>query len=155
MNYKRKDVVIGLIIILLIVAGSFVYKKIKTPKPLEDGESDNISFLEEIKNDFKYDIPDDVRTIELKDVSGDDNRGIATENELLADLAAPKEGYFYQAWIEDDGNLNSLGKLVEGKGGWMLEFAEISDISGKKIIVSLENDFDSKIENRILEGSFN
>lgn len=152
MTYSKRDVLIGLIFIILIVVASLVYKKVKTPKPLEDDSVNNISFLEEIKNDFRYDIPDDIKVAELKDVAGGDGRGIVTETEILADLIDPEVG-FYQVWVEKDGEYVSLGKMRVAKGGWMIEYEKINSQFPVKFIVSLEKTFDNKIETKILEGT--
>lgn len=151
MNYSKKDVIVGFIIIVLIIIGAFYYKKIRTPKVITTSTPITIEFQEDIENNFKYNISESTTTIELKG----NGRGIATNKEILADVENPQTGYFYQGWVENNGKLTPLGKLVEGKGGWMLEFPMISNIEGQKIIISLEKKFDNEIEKRILEGSFN
>ncbi|EKE05694.1 MAG: hypothetical protein ACD_19C00182G0022 [uncultured bacterium] len=155
MNYSKKDVLIGFVIILIIIAGAFYYRIINNPKVLPSPTPVEISYQEDFENKFKFDIPDNANTLELKDVSGGNGRGLATNKEILADVENPQSGYFYQGWIEDNDKLTSLGKLIEAKGGWILKFPEISNTNNKKIIISLENKLDNKIEKRILEGSFN
>lgn len=150
MNFSKKDIIIGFAIILIVVFGAYFYKRSKSPKIYTLSTPVPIIFQEDIENDFKYNIPDNITAIELKG----EGRGLATNKEILADIENPIAGYFYQGWVEDNDKLTSLGRLVEGKGGWMLEFPEVSDVENKKIIVSLEKVFDNKIEKRILEGSF-
>ena len=67
----------------------------------------------------------------------------------------PEAGFFYNAWLEKDGNVVSLGKLQAAKGGWLLEYDNIQYSDYKNIIISLEKVNDNKLEKRILEGSFN
>ncbi|WKZ25414.1 MAG: hypothetical protein QY322_03445 [bacterium] len=154
MEYKKKDVVIGFIIILLILFGLYTYRKIKTPKPLNTDTNNGISFIEELKDSFNYEIADDVKTIRLEDVSGGDGRGIATENEILADLSDPETGYYYQVWLEKNGEYISLGKMGIVKGGWLSKYDKSSYEGYNNVVVSLEKVVDNKIETKILEGSF-
>ena len=124
MNYSKRDVVIGFVIIILIVLGAFYYKKINNPfKKISSSPTPvSIYFKDEFENSFKYDIPEDRNSIELKDVTGGNGRGIATKNEILADIEDPAANYFYQAWLENDGKLVLLGKLQAVKGGWLIEY---------------------------------
>lgn len=155
MNYSKKDVVIGFVIILIIIVGAFYYKKINNPKVLPLPTPVEISYQEDLESSFKYDIPDGVDSIELKDISGGNGRGIATNKEILVDIEDPAVGYFYEGWLEKSDNLISLGKLKIAKGGWLLEYDGSKYLEYEKIIISLEKVFNNKIEKRILEGSFN
>ncbi|MDP3917991.1 MAG: hypothetical protein Q8Q30_02345 [Candidatus Woesebacteria bacterium] len=155
MNFSKKDVVIGFIIIAIAVSGAYLYRKLKNPEITTISNPTPISFQKDLEDSFKYDIPDGVNSIELKDVSGGNGRGIATENEVLADIEDPSSGYFYQAWIENNGNFVSLGKLQMAKGGWLLDYSNLKLDEAEKIIISLEKNYDGKIEKKILEGSFN
>jgi len=154
MNYSKKDIIIGFIIIAVVVSGAFLYRKLKNPKISLAPTPTSISFQKDLEDSFKYDIPDDVDSIELKDVSNKNGRGIATKNEVLADIEDPIKGYFYQAWTEKSGNFVSLGKLQKVKGGWLLEYSNLKLDDVEKIVISLEKDYDAKIEKKILEGSF-
>ena len=164
MNYSKRDVAIGFIIIILVVVGAFYYKKVKTNKLnlIQTPAPVSIVFQEDIENSFKFDIPDDTNTFELKDVSGGlpageagNGRGIATDKEILADIEDPSDNYFYQGWLQKNDELISLGKLQIAKGGWLLEYDKSKLSDAEKIIISLERVFDNKIEKKILEGSFN
>ncbi len=156
MNYSKRDVAIGFIIIILVVVGAFYYKKVKTNKLnlIQTPAPVSIIFQEDIENSFKLDIPDDANTIELKDVSGGNGRGIATEKEILADIEDPSDNYFYQGWLQKNDELISLGQLQIAKGGWLLEYDKSKLSDAEKIIISFERVFDNKIEKKILEGSF-
>jgi len=159
MNFNKKDVIVGLVIIVAIIGGVLLYKKLKTSKPLSTQTPVSVTFREDFDAEggyldfIKNNIPDDVISIELKDISGGDSRGIATETEVLVDANDPESGCFYQGWLEKDGNLISIGKLQMAKGGWLLNYGPRSE-GFNKIVVSLEKLFDNKIEKRILEGSF-
>ncbi len=160
----KKDILIGFVIIAVIITSILLFKKYRpnqNNKPSPTTPSQTIEFKKEFENNFRYSIPENVNAIELQDVSGGDARGIATENEILVDAKDPEQNYFYEAWLEKDGNLVTLGKLNIAKGGWLLEYDKskyddkILPDSYKKIIISLETKLDNKIEKRILEGSFN
>lgn len=154
MNFNKKDVVVGLILLLVFVGAFYLYSKkqkskilLPTPTPV------SVSYRKTFENNFKLDIPDNVNVFELKDVSGGDGQGIATDKEMLVDINDPEQGYFYQGWLEKDGKLVSVGKLVESKGGWMLEYNSSFLENADKAVVSLEKTYDSTLEKRILEGS--
>lgn len=155
MNFSKKDVAIGFIIIAVAIGGAYLFKKWRTPKVSVTPTPVSIGFQKELEDKFRIDIPDTENNTELKDVAGKNSRGIATDKEILADIEDPASGYFYQGWLEKNDLLVSLGKLQIAKGGWLLEFNKSKLPDAEKIIVSLENKFDDRIEKRILEGSFN
>jgi len=154
MNFNKKDVFTGFVVILFVVAGVYLYKYLKTPRTTSVTQTPiSYEFKKDFEDTFKLDIPDNANSIELKDITGGDSRGIATENEVLVDANDPESG-FYQAWIEKDGVLTSLGKLTTAKGGWLVEYSMPISVENSKVVVSLEMNNDNKIEKRILEGSF-
>lgn len=160
MNYNRKDIITGLVVILVIIGGVYLFKYLKKDKVvLSTSSPASYEFKKDFDTESSYldsflkNIPDNVNTIELKDISGGDSRGIATENEILVDANDPEPG-FYQAWTEKDGVLTSLGKLTIVKGGWLVEYRIPNIVENSKVVVSLEMNNDNKIEKRILEGSF-
>lgn len=147
----RRDVIIGLIVLIILIVGVFWIKKIRDNRNLKLAPTPSPSVEQRISETFGngIQIPDDVNKIELKDVSGSDAFGVATSDTVLADLPDPENGSFYQVWMEKDGKLTSLGKMRIAKGGWLYE----GSVSGK-VIISLEKVYDNKMETRILEGSF-
>lgn len=162
MNYSKRDIIIGFVIIGLVILGAFLYKKIRAPKITVTPKPVSIEFQKDIEDNFKFTIPANTSSIELKDVSGSlpagqagNGRGLATDKEILADIEDPTTGYFYEGWLEKGDQLVSLGKLQIAKGGWLLEYNKSKLNGATKIIVSLEKVNDNKIETRILEGSFN
>lgn len=154
MNYRKKDIVIGFILIAMTVGGFYFYKNLKVPKALPTPTPSTTK--SDIQGLFDYVIPEDLASIELKDVSGGDGRGIATNKEILVDIKDPDSGYFYEAWLQgsNDQDIVSLGKMHVAKGGWLLEYNGAKYPEYKKIIISLEKKFDSTLEKKILEGSF-
>ena len=92
-------------------------------------------------------IPTDAEKIELKDVSGGSGMGIATRNEILADLPTLPNGQFYQGWLEKDGKTVLLGTLELAKGGWILNYNSSVYPGYNKVVVTVG-------EKHILEGSF-
>lgn len=155
MNSNRKDIVTGLIVILLIVGGVYLFKYLKKPRVTVSTPSPvSYEFQKDFEDSFRLDIPDDVNSVELKDVAGGDSRGIATDNEVLVDAEDPETGYYYEAWLEKESGLVSLGKLRVAKGGWLIEYDRSKYPTSTKVIISLEKKNDNKIEKKILEGSF-
>lgn len=161
MNYNKKDIITGLVVILLIIGGVYLFKYLKKDKAVLPTSSP-VSY--EFKKDFDTEsgyldsflknIPDNVNTIELKDITDGDSRGIATDSEILVDAADPDSGYYYEAWLESSDKLVSLGKLKVAKGGWLIEYDKSKNAGSTKVVISLEKVNDNKIEKRILEGSF-
>lgn len=161
MNFNKRDVITGVVVILFVIGGVYLYKYFKNPQPTTTTQTPvSYEFQKDFDTESGYldsflkNIPDNVNAIELMDVAGGDSRGIATENEILVDANEPENGFYYQAWIEKDGVLTLLGKLRTAKGGWLIEYSMPNLVENSKVIVSLEKNNDNKIEKRILEGSF-
>lgn len=151
----RKEIFIGLFVILVIIGIVFGIKKAKEAKvkPL------NIpipTVTQELESKFKLTIPDDVEKINLQATFGFEGASVATRKfasgvfsqMIIADLPAPESGN-YQAWlIKDDNTKISTGTLRLAKGGYLLEFTSNTDYSDyKKVEVKLG-------ENVVLLGSF-
>jgi hypothetical protein len=157
MNYSKKDIVIGFIIIFIIFGSMYLFKNYRSKKVEIQGTPApvSITYKNDFEKKFKYTIPEGVNSIELKDISGGDGMGLATDNEILADIKDPDSGSFYQAWLEsNNGKVVLLGNLNISKGGWMIVYDKSKMPEAQKIIVSLEKRNDSIIETKILEGSF-
>lgn len=154
MNYSKKDIVMGFLIIAIIIGGFFIYKKYRNPKVQSTTSPVSVEYKNNFENNFKYDIPDNANTFELKDISGGNASGLATDNEVLVDADKLDNKSFYVAWLENDIAAVSLGKLVENKGGWILKYDKSKLNDAKRIIISLETNLDQTIEKKILEGSF-
>src|SRR4030042_4486336 len=100
----KKSIVLGLIIFVALAGGTILYRNSKTSKPVP---TPTPSVSEKITNNFKYQIPDDVEKMELKDVSGGNGSGLVTRKYeggrftlvVLADLVEPPAGSFYSGWL--------------------------------------------------------
>lgn len=156
---KRRDIVIGLLV--LVVLAGVVYW-VRKPKVVPQVESQP-SVEQKIEDSFKLQIPEDVDKSELSDVSGGSSSGIATRkfengkftHSVLADLPDPESGKFYQGWLVKGDDMVSTGRLNVAKGGYLLEFESVTDYSDHKgILVTLEEKSDNTPEKHILEGSF-
>ena len=157
---KRRDIIIGLLVLLVLAGVSYLIRKPKRVVPQVESQT---SLEQKIEDSFRLEIPEDVDKAELSDVSGGSSSGIATkkfENEkfthsVLADLPDPEGGKFYQGWLTKGDESISTGRLAVAKGGYLLEFESSTDYSDHKgIWVTLEEQSDNAPEKRILEGSF-
>lgn len=162
---KRRDIVIGLLLLLLAAAGIyFILKDRDNPEIVIEPTPTPIS-VEDMESKFNIDIPDNAETAEL---TGDGVSALASretsENgstiSILADLPDPETGV-YQAWVEkgeegqDDFDRVSLGNLRMAKGGYLLEYSGTKDLTDyKKVTVSRETLQDSTIEDIVLQGNF-
>lgn len=129
---KRKDIVIGLIVLAALAGIIFWFRK-----PKDELRVPEIPSAEErMEEFFNVEIPEDIEKAQLEDVTGGDALGIATRNDengvfvhvVLADLPDLEEGSFYEGWLirgkegDDDFDYVSTGKMRLGKGGYLLEF---------------------------------
>lgn len=151
---RRKDIIVGLIILVAVAGIFYFFKNRTTSLKVEDTEPTITQIERSLEDKFNFIVPDDVEKTELKDVSGGSSQGIATRTEVLADLPDPDAGYFYQAWLENGEKLVSLGRMSMAKGGWLTSYNGDNYKDYNKVVVSLERYFDSKLEKRVLEGNF-
>jgi hypothetical protein len=163
---ERRDIVIGLVILLVLAGIVYWVARPKNETILEI--EDTPTTEEQIEEQFNTDIPEDADKAELEDVSGGDSSGIAVRDiikglftlSLLVDLPDPETDYAYQAWAvkEDEKGEKeyvSLGRLRIAKGGYVLDYESSKDLSEyKDIVVSLEKSIDGEIEKIVLESSF-
>lgn len=160
MRFKTKDIVTGIIVIVVVVTAGLLYRNLKSPKTLPTTPPSAIK--EEMVKEFNFDIPDDVETADLTDVTGGTGKGIATRklengtftHAVLADLADLETG-FYEGWLVTGDKFISTGKMRIAKGGYLLEFSSSTDYSDyTKVVITLETIFDETPEIHVLEGSF-
>ncbi|PIV00408.1 hypothetical protein COS54_03140 [Candidatus Shapirobacteria bacterium CG03_land_8_20_14_0_80_39_12] len=151
----RKEMFVGLFVILVVLGIVFGVKKAKEakikplsiPTPVE---------TQPLESKFSFIIPDDVEKINLQVAFGFEGQGVATRkfaggvfsHIIMADLPEPALGN-YQTWlIKDDANKVSTGALRMAKGGYLLEFTSNTDyFDYKKVEVKLG-------EKIVLTGSF-
>ena len=162
---KRKDIVIGLVVLAVLAGIIFWFRK-----PKEEFKVPEIPSVEEkMEEFFNVEIPEDIEKAQLKDVIGGDALGIATRNYengtfvhvVLADLPNPEEGFYYEGWLvrgkegDDDFDYISTGKMRLAKGGYLLEFESSTDyLDYQEVVITLEKTEDNLPEKHVLEGTF-
>jgi len=165
---RRRDIVIGVIILILLAIAVYFILKPSNDEP-EITIDQEPSVEEKLEESFRFDIPDDIEKVELKAVKGEDFRAIATRkyedgiytHTVIADLPDPVGGTFYEGWLmrgnpEDDNfDVVSAGKMVIAKGGYLLNFESSTDYSDyQNVVITLEKVADNNPEEHILDGSF-
>ncbi len=159
---KRRDIVIGLIVVVLLVSAIYLIRRRSEQTPVIS-ETTTGETEEKIEETFRLDIPEDIEKAELKDVTGGTATGIATRefvngvftHSVLVDLPDPEPGYFYEGWLVKGDKFFSTGKMRIAKGGYLLEYDSHVDYSDYgKVVITLEKVFDATPEKHILEGTF-
>ncbi len=144
---RGRNIFFAFIVIIAIVAGVFVIRN-RTNIVQKVSSSPTPSIQQQIQNKFNgLVIPADQEKVELKDVSGGSGMGLATRNEILADLPSLPSGQSYQGWLENNGKTVLLGTLKMAKGGWILNYNSSMYPGYNKVIVAVGT-------KHILEGSF-
>jgi hypothetical protein len=143
---KTRDIVIGFVFLVILIAGVLWIVRIKNTKttslPLP---TPNIA--QQIKNTFPN-IPDGVERANLKDVTGGNALGVATRTEVIANLPSLTKGRSYQVVLEDSsGKTVNLGLMKLSKSGYLLEYTSSKYPGYNKIIIEQGS-------THILEGSF-
>jgi hypothetical protein len=159
---KTRDVVIGLVVLILLIAGAFIIRDARRAKTLKSPLP--TPTFQQVEGKFpSLKVPANANRINLNDVTGSNQMGEAFRTSqdnkftltIIGSLPTPKAGYFYQGWIVNGNTFVSTGKLDIAKGGYLSEFSSVKDYSSyKKVVVTLEKVFDSMPETHILEGSF-
>ncbi|MBU0572782.1 anti-sigma factor [Patescibacteria group bacterium] len=162
---KRKDIVIGLIVLAALAGIIYWFQKPK--EELKVPETPSVE--EKMEGIFSVEIPEDIEKAQLKDAVGGDASGIATRSYdngtfihvVLADLPGPEEGFFYEGWLvrgkEGDADFDfiSTGIMRLAKGGYLLEFeSEIDYLDYQGVVITLEETEDDIPEKHVLEGAF-
>jgi hypothetical protein len=148
LKVKTKNFFTGFILLVVIVAAVLLIgRKVKVSKPVTPVATPSIQ--QKIESKFKgLTIPANVEQVELKDVSGGGSMGVATRQEIIADLPNLRKGKFYQGFLENtSGKSILLGNLSMAKGGWILEYNS-SNYPGYNKVTVMEG------KTLILEGSF-
>lgn len=158
--------IIGAIVLLVIAFIVFFIQRrrqeaIPLPTPtatatIEEQEAD-------LEERFRINIPDEFEKANLQDTLGRGYSGLATRNfennsfdlTVLANLPDPEEGKFYQVWLRRDSETRSMGVMIQGKGGYLLDASVREDLRAfDNVIVSLETTRDTNLEETVLRGSF-
>jgi hypothetical protein len=146
-NIKRV-VIIFLALVLLVAGILLVSQKVKNDKTSIKLPAATPTVEEQIEAKFRgLAIPDDAEKVELKNVSGEPAMGIATKNEILADLPDLPSGGSYQVLLGNGAKTILLGTMKQAKGGWILEY-DSSKYPGYNQITVVTG------TKHILEGSF-
>lgn len=170
---RGRNILIGIVtfvvVILLIVY--FVRRRqspniINVNSPLPTSTS---SYQQELQNNFGITVPSNAITADLKDSTGGNQVGLATEETnngqytytVIANLEDPTTGYFYNGWLvrgkQGDSNFDAvnLGKLNLAKGGWIISYTSYKDLSDHKSVwVTLSRGISNFSDQHVLEGSF-
>jgi len=144
----KKVIIIFLALVLVIFAANLVSQKIENNKTSIVLPDETPTVEQQMKEKFKgLVIPDDTEKIELTNVSGEEGMGIATKNEIIADLPNLPKGESYQVVLIKGTETIILGNLTQTKGGWILEY-DLSNYPGYNQIIVVKG------TKHILEGSF-
>jgi hypothetical protein len=148
---KARDIVVGVLIVLVVVFGGryLLRNKKETPKITNEPE---INIESKLEDALGVDIPDDVLKVELKGVGG---TGIFYPGSVVADLPEPLAGKFYEVWLKKGDVYTPINRLNNEKGGWILNFSlgmDFEEYTG--VIVSVESALSSRPSEVVLEGSF-
>jgi len=151
LRMKTRDLVIGLIFLVGIVTAILIIRgKAKVNSlPVPTVPIETPSTQQRLQSKFQnLVIPTGGDQIDFTDVTGGSAMGIATKNEIIADLPTLTKGENYQAYLADSsGKTVLLGNLTMEKGGWILDFDSSKYPGFTKIIVA-------QGITHILEGSF-
>jgi len=165
---KARDVVIGLVVLVLLITGAIYIRNARKAKSLTV-PTPTPNFQQTESKFPGLTIPADADKASLNSVSGGEGTGESFKTfskgkfslTVMADLPSPDQRSFYQAWLVrgNPGDANfafvSLGKMSLAKGGYLSEFSANKDYSDyKKVVVTLEKGFDNTPEAHVLEGSF-
>lgn len=142
---KSRDVIIGFVFLVILIAGVlfiFKNKNVKTSK-LAIQTPNIVSRINTTFPNFK--IPEGVERANLTDINGGNNIGIATRTEIVANLP---EGQIYNVWLVKDSNEKiNLGQMKMSKSGWLFNYLSSKYPGYNKIVIT-----DGKTS--LLEGSF-
>ncbi len=142
-----KKILIYFVVIVAVIALFLYFRSKKTVNTLPV-IAPTPTIEQKIESKLKgFTIPSDAERIELNDVSGGDSFGIATRNEIMADLPELESGQYYQVYLEKDGKTVALGRMEVAKGGWIINYDSSKFPGYNKIIIKLGS-------KHILEGSF-
>lgn len=159
---KTRDVVIGLIVLVVLISAALIIKNGKK-SPVSNTPLPTPSFQSNVNNFPGIKIPANADRIDLKSVNGSMGMGEAFRTytngkfslTIVANLPAYAKGHFYQGFVSDGKSFVSLGGLGVSKGGYIVNFNSAKDYSSfNKVIVTSETSLGGNPGTHILEGSF-
>lgn len=142
---KFRDVIIGFVFLVILIAGVLIIFKNKNANTSKIAiqTPDVVSRINNTFPNFK--ILEGVERASLIDVKGGNNIGVATRTEVVANLP---DGQIYNVWLVKDSNEKiNLGQMKMSKSGWLLNYSSSKYPGYNKIVIT-----DGK--NSLLEGSF-
>lgn len=163
---ERRNIFLGAIVILAVILLVVYIKSRPSVAPLDSIPQTSVEKTFEEK--FNLEIPDDRDRAELTSATGEGS-GLATRkyeegifnHTVLADLADPEDGYFYQGWLvkgkmsDEDYALISTGVLNLVKGGYLIEYTSVNNyLDYSRVLITKEKVRDDRPEETVLEGSF-
>lgn len=143
---KSRDIVIGFIFLVILIAGGLWISKIKNKKSLSTPlPTPNITA--KVNSAFPgLKIPEGVERANLSNVNGGNGLGVATRTEVVANLPDTNKPYKVSL-VNSDGKVIALGNMRTSKSGWILEYNSSKYPGYNKVVVT-------EGETRVLEGSF-
>lgn len=151
---KTRDLIVGFMVLVAIVAIVLVYKNSKKVTPVVTNPTPDFQQVESKFPALK--VPANADRISLNDVSGGTAMGEAFKTfeggkfsvTLMANLPAPSAGNVYKGYLINGNTQILLGNLTSEKGGYIVNFTSNQDLTSyKQVVVMLGS-------THILEGSF-
>lgn len=151
---KTRDLIVGFMVLVAIIAIILVYKNSKKVTPVITNSSANYQQIESKFPTLK--VPANADRASLNNVSGGTGIGEAFRTyesgkftiTVIADLANPSTDEKYKGYLTDGSTDIFLGDLANEKGGYVANFTSDKDLSSfKKVKIVLNS-------TKILEGSF-
>ena len=165
MKNRNVRIIAAFAVILLASYGiSKWYQRYQRNKELQNLVSSSPSPIEALKDQFKYEIPQNAETVELKDITGGGSSAIFVKEKsadkfnytVLSDMPDLTGGSVDSAWrfkTIDTDEYTKLGNLTVAKGGYLLDIQSSNSYQEYKfVVISKETKNDSIIEEKILEG---
>jgi hypothetical protein len=153
---KSRDVIIGFIFLVILIAGVlWVFRNRSNKTSATPAPSPSIS--QKVSNAFpSLNVPAGADRANLSDISGGQGVGVATRQKtngsfsvtVMANLPAPSANSFYQSYLTNGSTNITLGRMSLTKSGYLVDFTSGSDLTTyNKVVVSQGS-------THILEGSF-
>lgn len=164
---ERRNVIIGIAVLILIVLGIVWFRNRAVDQKVTSLPTPS-SAAKALESKFNVTLPEKGTKIDLKVVNGE-GIGAASRNfengtfsqTVLADLPESGNNEYYEVWVikgkegDSDYSQISLGRLVNQKGGFILDYESPKDYSDhKRLVVTKETKNDGKMETVVLDGNY-
>jgi hypothetical protein len=154
------------LILILVVVGLIWWRQRDTGPSEEEQQLQEQMELEQQVDEFLQErgieLPEGSDRANLRDVTGGAAAGVVirqvgdmeAEYTVIGALPAPESGW-YEAWLVSDNRILDMGRMREGKGGYVVDFSTTEDVSGlDQVQVSQEIRVTEQPTEILLEGSF-